>query len=477
MTSRRGLAGVLVALAATAAPALGAPPPIAVQPRAAPPAPPATPPPAPPQPSAPDPNAAAAARALAADRAAHISTPLWREPREPFDLGWHALALPEYLVELAFSPLGFVVGAVEQYRIDTRIIDFLRNDAGTIKVVPLFKFAGGDGLGGGASLELEDLLYHAEKFELGGLIQVNRDHRLLASYTQSLASLDGRTLAATVDYDFNSDLGFYGLGNDSRPADRRVVAERELEAAASIEVFERGAGDSYGLVEVGYRRTGLRPGSKTGVEPAGEPGDDVAPPADFRRTLNYGRLGLILRHDSRDTPARTQRGILAEVSAHVTSDLERGADFNALSMRGEITGYVPVLPLFRVLVARVGVQGTLPVTGDGQVPLDEYVLLDRRDGLRGYPNYRFRDRLGWWAALEYHYPIYQFEDSDFMLSPIVFADAGRVAGTFTDLWKSDVRWDVGFGFAGELTTALLLLVDVGRSPEGWELGFNLGKQL
>jgi hypothetical protein len=482
-TPRRGLAGALIALVASAAPALADPPPEALRPPRAPPAIPAARPSA--APTAPSAAAAAAAppRApdtsgtLEADRAADITTPVWRERREPLELGWHLLALPEYAVELAFSPLGFVVGFVEQHRLDRRIVDLLRNDEGTIEVVPLFKFSGGDGFGMGASLELDNLLGRAEELQVGGLIQLNSDHELEAKFEQSIAGLDGRIVEAAVEYELNSDLDYYGLGNDTRLRDQRVIERRGLDAFASLEVFERGNHDSYGLVEVGYRRTGLGPGNELDGMPAGGPDDDVAPPPDFDRTTNYGRFALIMRHDSRDTEARTQRGILAELSARLTSDLQRDVDFNALSMRGEITGFIPLLPLYRVLVARLGIEGVLPPTADGQIPLDEYVMLGRKDGLRGYADYRFRDRLGWWAALEYRYPIYRYEDSPFVLSPAVFADAGGVAGTFSDLWTSDVHWDIGVGIAGELETSLIMRIEVGRSPEGIEVGFNLGKEL
>jgi Omp85 superfamily domain len=476
MTSRRGLGGALIALAASASQALAAPPPQAVQPRPAPaPSAPAEPPPAAPAPVAPErtpPVAETSDPAIAG-----LTTPIWREPLEPLDLGWHALALPEYIVELAFSPLAFLVGVVEQHRVDRRVIDLLRNDAGTIEVVPDFKFSGGDGFGVGASLELDGLLGAEEEFQFGGLIQLNGDHDLEAEYEQSIISLDGRTVNASVLYELNSDLDYYGLGNDTAQTDQRVLERRGLDAQASLEVFTRGDLDSYGLVQVGYRRTGVGAGNEVGVEPAGEPDDTVVPPPDFGRTTNYGQFALILRHDSRDTAARTQRGILAEVTTRVTSDLETNVDLNALSMRGEVIGFIPILPLYRVLVARFGIQGVLPPTADGQIPLDEYVLLGRKNGLRGFADYRFRDRLGWWSSLEYRYPIYRYEDSPFVLSPAIFADAGRVASNFSDLWGGEVHWNVGVGIAGELETSTIMRIEIGRSREGVEIGFNLGKAL
>jgi hemolysin activation/secretion protein len=123
------------------------------------------------------------------------------------------------------------------------------------------------------------------------------------------------------------------------------------------------------------------------------------------------------------------------------------------------------------------VQGVLPPYGGGEVPFDEYVVLGRKTGLRGFPNYRFRDRLGWWGAIEYRYAIYRFRDSPFFLSPSLFADAGRVADTFTDLFQPTLHWDVGAGIAGELETSLLFRVEIGYSREGIGTSFTLGKEL
>jgi len=490
MISRRALAAGLIVLVAGSTAASGEPPPAAFAPP--PPSPPAPAPPPNPTPPGPPSTPAAAPAApstapstaadpgqtatVRADRAAGITTPIWREPDEPLDLPWHILSLPEYVVELLFTPLGFVVGLVERDRVDRRIFDFLRNDAGTVKVVPTFKFSGGDGLGLGASLELQSLLGRGEKLEMGGVVLVNRDYKLAAGYEQSFASLDGRTLETSLEYELNQDLDFYGIGNDTRKADHRVIERRGIDAIASMEVFSRASHDSYGLLELGYQRATTGRGSDANADPVGEPGDTVPPPADFDRATSHALVGLVMRHDSRDTPARTQRGVLAEVRTRLSTGLDK-ANFSALSIGGQVTGYVPVLPLYRVLVGSLAVEGVLPPYGNGEIPLDEYVLLGRKDGLRGFPNYRFRDQLGWWGSLEYRYPIYRYQDSPFVLSPGLFADVGRVASTFTELWQPTFHWDVGIGIAGEVETSLIIRFDVGYSKEGIGTTFTLGKEL
>src|SRR5262245_57125138 len=104
MTPRRALRAALIAFALAANPVrmLAAPPPGALSGKP------------PPRSTAPVPGGSASLSpagddggAVAADRAAGLSTPIWREPSPPLDLAWHLLALPEYVVDLAFSPLGF----------------------------------------------------------------------------------------------------------------------------------------------------------------------------------------------------------------------------------------------------------------------------------------------------------------------------------------------------------------------------------
>ena len=74
-------------------------------------------------------------------------TEVWREPDVPLELHWHLLALPERAIELAFTPLAVLVTVTERHRIDRRVYDLLRNDAGTIVFNPDLKIALDDGLG------------------------------------------------------------------------------------------------------------------------------------------------------------------------------------------------------------------------------------------------------------------------------------------------------------------------------------------
>jgi len=405
------------------------------------------------------------------------TTEVWHEPEPPLDLAYHALNLPEYVIELALTPLEFTVGLVQRYRVDKRVYDLLRNDAGTIKVVPNAKFSGGDGFGVGAALEFDNVLEREEELSIGGLIRLNRDYETRVRYQQRLATLDGREISAEVHYELDQNLKYYGIGNDSEKSDERVIDERSLDVEAALDLLRGTIFNGGGRVELGYRRNRLAPGSETGVTPLGEAGDMVVPPPDFGGSQhNYARGGFTLYHDTRDRKGRTTTGTLTELELAANVGLDQ-ADLGAATARGNFSWFIPVLPLHRVLVLNAGAATVGRLTPGDQVPLRNLVLLDRKHGLRGYSTGRFRDQFGWWASAEYRYPIWEYQDTGVAISPALFVDTGQVGGTVLDLGNQAPRWSVGGGLRIEHETRLIMVVEIGFSHEGYEVGFNLRKEL
>ncbi len=408
------------------------------------------------------------------------TTEVWREPEPPLDLGYHALNLPEYVIELALTPLEFAVGLVQRYRVDKRVYDFLRNDAGTIKVVPNLKFSGGEGFGVGAALELDNLLEREEELSIGGLIRLNRDYETRVRYQQKVATLEGREISAEVHYELDQNLKYYGIGNDSDKSDERIIEERALDVEAAMDILSGLLWNGGGRLELGYRRNRLAPGIDTGpmpTPPLGEPGDTVVPTADFDRLYhNYARGAIALYRDTRDRIGRTTTGSLTEVDVGANVGLDQ-ADLGAATVRANYTDFIPLLPLYRVLVLTAGVAAVGRLTAGDSVPLRNMVLLDRKHGLRGYSTGRFRDQFGWWASAEYRYPIWEYQDTGVAMSPALFVDAGQVGGRVQDLVDQKPRWSVGGGLRVEHETRLIMVVEIGWSPEGYEVGFNLGKDL
>src|SRR5512132_1383634 len=89
--------------------------------------------------------------------------------------------------------------------------------------------------------------------------------------------------------------------------------------------------------------------------------------------------------------------------------------------------------------------------------------------LRGYRNLRFRDRNLLLMQAEYRVPVWGPVDAT------VFADAGKVAPTRSDLDFTDLRRDVGFSLSIMKGWATWARVDVGfGSGEGTRVFFTLG---
>lgn len=402
-----------------------------------------------------------------------LTTGVWREPDPPLDLHYHLLALPERAVELAFTPAALLFSAFERYRIDQRLYDFLRNDEGTVFVVPDLKISGGDGFGIGATLVLDEYFLRDQDFEVGGLYRLNGDYELAAGYDQSFVRLEGRELDVEVLSELDQDQPFYGLGNDTDPEDERVLSDRFTEVVVSGDINARGATDYTGTIRLSYLRQELTPGSEPGSTPL-EEGGAVIPPVGFGETNDYGRLGVRLRYDSRSTKARTQRGVLSVLDVGFTRGISR-SELGAISLESKTSAYFEILPRRRVLILRGGVGMSTPLASD-DVPLRELVTLGRKTYLRGYAKTRFRDRLGWWTSVEYTWPIYEYRATGVALSPVLFVDAGQVGGSPDEFFETPLRYDGGVAFRAAHETVLAADFTFAVSPEGTELFFNLGTQ-
>lgn len=410
------------------------------------------------------------------DNSAALTTGLWREPEIPIDLAWHILALPETAIELVFSPLAFTVSVIEKYRVDQRVYDLLRNDAGTIKVSPNAKFSGSDGFGIGADLVFDNYFYRGEELRGGGLIRLNGDWELGTRFRRRFPGLEGREIELEWLAERDQNYKYYGIGNDSAVGDERILLQQSALVLLAFDMFSRETLERYGRVTLGYRRTGLSPGIDATNQPLDPMDPDVEVPPDFGDTNNYAVAGFDIAYDTRDTIGRPSRGVLAQFHSQASTSFE-GTSLGSLALGTDVSWFFSLLPRHRVLVLQAGLAGVMPIAPDGQIPLTDLILLDRRQHLRGYATGRFRDRIGWWTSAEYRYPIYEYKDTGVALSPMIFADAGRVGSSVRDLASGPIRWDVGLGLRGEHESKLIMQIEWGFSPEGNEIGFSIGKDL
>lgn len=256
---------------------------------------------------------------------------------------------------------------------------------------------------------------------------------------------------AVLDYDRYLVSNFFGIGSESRKADRETFTKEMAEVQL---VLGKGWSGEF-VTQAGVRFRTVR---NTGFAPTGS----------FATTLpaiNQGRsfgwtANLALRYDSRDSHINPSRGGVVQL------DLERGigGDYRASSVSLIVQNYHVLFYPKTILAARVMGQA---VDGTG-LPLHTYVTLGGNRTLRGYPQDRFLGKVLWLGNLETRFPIV------WRLHGLAFYDVGQVRGTAGQLtmsrgWRSNTGLGLRF-----LMDTFIVRCDVGWSREGSGLYFNFG---
>jgi outer membrane protein assembly factor BamA len=245
--------------------------------------------------------------------------------------------------------------------------------------------------------------------------------------------LDHRlTLGASLQYQDFTQINFFGVGNDSLKNERTDFRLRTAETLgfATIRASSR--------VSV-TGRAGLL--THVGVDPLQEP--------------NLLHADAAVDMDTRDVPGYPARGGRYRVSASMFHD----RDLSRYSFRrfeGDAAQYVPLGRTVLTLRGRIDVSQT---SAGQEVPFYMLPALGGSNSLRGFLDYRFRDRDLLLIGAEYRWPVLRSLDA------AVFYDAGSVAPQISGL-TNRFHGDYGVGVRLHSTAHLLARVDVTRSSEG-----------
>jgi len=181
---------------------------------------------------------------------------------------------------------------------------------------------------------------------------------------------------------------------------------------------------------------------------------------------DYVEAGAFLDMDYRDEPGNPRRG--ARYLARWSSFQDRTSDrfsFNRLDV--DVQHYFPFFNDRRVIALRA--KTALTQSADGHVvPFYMLPALGGGEGLRGFSDFRFRDRNLALLTAEYRWEAFSGLDM------ALFADAGQVAHRFRDLALSDVKTAAGFGMRFNTAKQVFCRVDLGFSKEGPRLSLNFG---
>jgi hypothetical protein len=278
------------------------------------------------------------------------------------------------------------------------------------------------------------------------------------------AGLDQRvTFVGNSVFQDAPQVNYFGIGARTREDAKTDYGIRsfDLSGAARIRVSERGA-----ILGGGGLLTGvvLKPGV-SGQVPSIEQRFDAQSAPGLGDAPRYVHVDLGVERDTRDLPGYPSRGGLYRLQTTAFQD----ADGTDQSFRRVEADAIQYLPLYHDKTG-LAVHGrvTLSQTGTGNaVPFYLLPTLGGSDTLRGYSDYRFRDRNAALVNLEYRWRVFGLMDA------ALFTDLGTVAPAASGLLRQPWSRDYGFGMRLHSERRSLARIDVARGAEGMRLVFSM----
>jgi hypothetical protein len=253
-------------------------------------------------------------------------------------------------------------------------------------------------------------------------------------------------------------INYFGVGSASSVGAQTDYALKDTDVAVSGTMRLTGPLAVGGMV--GYLTgLGVANGHSSLVAPIGARFDETSAPG-LAIQPRYEHSDVYLEANSLDVPGYPTSGGRYRAAAASYHDLDgSGHSFNRFDVDG-----VQYIPLFHRnwIVALRGRVSASETTEGNAVPFYLMPSLGSEDSLRGYADYRFRDRSAALFSAEYRWPVFSVMDA------ALFGDTGAVAPNIAKLWPTQ-HSDFGFGIRFHSTRRAIARVDVAKSPEGMRL--------
>jgi hypothetical protein len=272
------------------------------------------------------------------------------------------------------------------------------------------------------------------------------------------------SVSASAKYQDFTQINYFGVGPDTDKNALTNYALRSIDIAGAATVRPNDWLSIGG--RVGYiRGLGVRPGLSSINPPTHDFFNETTAPG-LTVQPRYEHADVFVEADSRDVPGYPTSGGLYHLGLAMFHDLDAtGQSFRRVD--ADATQYVPLF--HRNWVVAVRGRMALSQTGAGnEVPFYLMPTLGGDHSLRGYSNYRFRDRNAALVSVEYRWPVFR------MMDAALFADAGSVAPTAGGLLHERVERDYGFGLRVHGDRKAFASLDLSQGREGKRVSLSLG---
>ena len=249
---------------------------------------------------------------------------------------------------------------------------------------------------------------------------------------------------------------FYGLGPDSEEDNRTSFFQGGSEYGTDVWL------QPLHWLRVGGGAFYLSPDIRRGEDSRFPDFEEIFPPGTvpgFTLQQNFIRLDTFASLDFRDEPLFPRSGGYVGVRAKNFKDQDLGRfDFRQYEVDAQY--YLPWMNKYRVLALRANVVIS-ETNGDKRIPFYYMPTLGGGEKLRGFREFRFRDRNAMVLTAEYRWEAW------WPLEMALFVDAGKVTARRQDLDFEDLEVGYGIGFRFHSHDAVSFRLDLARSKEGF----------
>ena len=379
--------------------------------------------------------------------------PLWESA-----IYW-PVRIVSYPLALTVRGIGSGVEALDDSKVLYRIGRLLAPRRGPFGVLLDFRAGGISGLGGGVIAEHGAFFGKGNLFRLRAETTTRGDHRVNLGL-KFPSSHDGATEFG-LGYRIRGYARYFGVGPSTSDDAESFYHQESAWAGASR---QWGVGDGVHVQgDVLYSSIAAgAPGSKE------HPSIETEYAADL--PFGYGHhsygwtLGAQITQQNGLGPWRATHGGLRRIRAsRFVGSSSDDTDF--WTFRGEAQQYLTLFLPYRVLALR-GFASWMELSEGGAVPFQRLLTNDDPDLLRGYEDFRFRDRGMAVLSAEYRWPLWShMEQEGSGVDVYLLSDAGQVFHDVDQLGGGNLTYSYGGGLRLESAAGFRLRLEIARSEE------------
>lgn len=379
---------------------------------------------------------------------------------------WETVLLVPYWIvgvplTLVADGIGETIEFMDEQGVASTVATWLGPRKGPFGALISARAGGLSGHGAGLAIEHTSLFGRpGTSAKMRGAATSIGDVRLSAGFLVPLTS-DNR-LELGAGYRFRNRARYFGLGPDRPAGGESFYRQRSWWTGA---LFEQALGTSW-TASGAVLFTSIKPLDARPDEDRPRIADRYADslPAGFGTTSSGVGLEIELVHRTAFDTGRPQRGGVRQLLGSYFRGTGGGVT-EFWTVRADLQQFLPLWYPHNVLALRAMAAWIQPL-GDAPVPFTRLLTNDDPDLLRGFDDFRWRDRGLTILSAEYRWPLWAYEHAEGAgLDLYLLADVGQVFSRLSQIRDSRLTFSYGAGVRLVTAAGFMLRLEHARSDE------------